>query len=102
MKKFNVSVTVTYDGSVEVDASSKDEAMDKAWRMVKRKEIDPIQEFDPYTEIAYAEEIPNDSDFVTCPHCEHVVSYSGLIGETTDDCPRCGKTILEKVKDEQI
>jgi hypothetical protein len=59
MKKFNVCVSVTYDGYVEVDASSKDEAIDKAWRMVKRKEIDPIQEFDPYTEIAYAEEIQN-------------------------------------------
>lgn len=57
MKKFNVCVTVTYDGYVEVDASSYDEAIDKAWRMVKRKEINPIQEFDPYTEIAYAEEV---------------------------------------------
>jgi hypothetical protein len=41
----------------------------------------------------------DDSDFVTCPQCEHVVSYSGLIGETTDDCPCCGKPVLEKVKD---
>jgi uncharacterized paraquat-inducible protein A len=55
-----------------------------------------------YVFIHPLDEVEDDSDFVTCPHCEHVVSYSGLIGETTDDCPCCGKPVLEKVKDEQI
>lgn len=33
-------------------------------------------------------------DFVSCPHCGHEVNYGGLIGEFTNDCPKCGKPVL--------
>ena len=59
MKKFSVCVSTTFDGYVEVDASSKEEAIDRAWEMLKKGEINPIQDFDPYTDIPYAEENEN-------------------------------------------
>jgi len=59
MAKFSVLVSTTFDGYVEVDASSKDEAIDKAWEMVKKREITPVVDFDPFTDIPYAEEIEN-------------------------------------------
>jgi len=30
------------------------------------------------------------SDYVTCPHCGEKTHLGGLIGEQTNDCPRCG------------
>jgi DNA-directed RNA polymerase subunit RPC12/RpoP len=33
-------------------------------------------------------------DYVKCPHCGEVSHIGGLIGEHTNDCPRCGKQIL--------
>lgn len=36
-----------------------------------------------------------DDDHVKCPHCGAVSHIGGLIGPTTDDCPRCGKTALK-------
>lgn len=36
-----------------------------------------------------------DDDHVTCPHCQEVTHIGGLIGEHTNDCPRCGKPVLQ-------
>ena len=36
------------------------------------------------------------NDFVTCPHCGEISNIGGLVGQTTDDCPKCGKSVLEK------
>jgi len=36
------------------------------------------------------------SDYVTCPHCGEVTHLGGLIGSTTDDCPKCGETVLNQ------
>lgn len=59
MKKlFNVSITTTYDGHVEVEASSEEEAMELAMEMVGKGEID-THEFDSETDAHYAEEIEN-------------------------------------------
>lgn len=33
-------------------------------------------------------------DEVQCPHCDYVCDIGGLIGETTDDCPKCGGRVL--------
>lgn len=33
-------------------------------------------------------------DDVICPHCEHKDTLCGLVGENTNDCPRCGKPVL--------
>lgn len=34
-------------------------------------------------------------DNVTCPHCGEVSHIGGLIGPHTNDCPKCGKTVLK-------
>ena len=34
------------------------------------------------------------ADYVRCPKCHEMQHIGGLIGETTDDCPRCGSRIL--------
>jgi hypothetical protein len=60
MKKFSVLVSTTFDGYVEVDASSSDEAIKEAWKMVWNGEINPVHDFDPFTEILFAEEIENE------------------------------------------
>jgi hypothetical protein len=59
MKKFSVLVSTTFDGYVEVDASSSDEAIVKVWEMLRIKEINPIKDFDPYNDVVFAEEIQN-------------------------------------------
>jgi len=40
----------------------------------------------------FFEEISEDD--VICPHCGFITNIGGLIGETTDDCPKCGGRIL--------
>ena len=59
MKKFNVCVSTTFDGYVEVDASSHEEAMDKVRDMVWNQEVNPVRDFDPFTEVMFAEEVEN-------------------------------------------
>ena len=34
------------------------------------------------------------SDNLICPYCGEVSHIGGLIGPHTNDCPKCGKTIL--------
>ena len=59
MKKFSVCVSTTFDGYVEVDASSHDEAIEKAREMVWNGAINPVADFDPYTEVLFADEVEN-------------------------------------------
>ena len=35
------------------------------------------------------------TDTVVCPHCHLVSNIGGLVGKSTDDCPKCGYTILK-------
>lgn len=37
----------------------------------------------------------NDNE-VQCLHCGYVCDIGALIGETTDNCPQCGKEVLIK------
>jgi hypothetical protein len=62
MKKFSVLVSTTYDGYVEVDASSHDEAIELARTMVWNQEINPVRDFDPFTEILFADEVENEKN----------------------------------------
>ena len=59
MPKFNVLVTTTFDGYVEIDASSREEAMSMAREMVWSGEINCVDQFEPFTEVMFAEEIEN-------------------------------------------
>jgi hypothetical protein len=59
MAKFSVCVSTTFDGYVEVDASSQEEAIEEVWKMISLGEVSPVADFEPFTEIAYAEEIEN-------------------------------------------
>ena len=34
------------------------------------------------------------TDFVNCLNCGEMSNISGLVGQTTDDCPKCGKPVL--------
>ena len=36
------------------------------------------------------------TDLITCPHCHEVTEIGRLIGEHTNDCPRCGRPALTK------
>jgi hypothetical protein len=56
MKKFSVLITTSFDGYVDIEASTTKEAIDKAWAMVESGEINAL-DFEPFTEIHYAEEI---------------------------------------------
>ena len=60
MAKFSVCVSTTFDGYVEVDASSKDAAIEEVWEMIRKGHLNCVTEFDPYTEIPYAEEVKNE------------------------------------------
>lgn len=56
MKKFSVLVTTTFDGYVEIDADTAEEAKAKAMDMVAKGEIITL-DFEPFTEVPFAEEI---------------------------------------------
>ena len=57
-KKFNVCITTTFDGCVEIEAETPDEAMKIANQMLWNDEINTLEfEFD--TQIHYAEEVAN-------------------------------------------
>lgn len=46
-------------------------------------------------DIAASMERPElNDDYETCQHCGEVSHLSGLIGEDTNNCPRCGFPIL--------
>jgi hypothetical protein len=34
------------------------------------------------------------SDYLTCKNCEEITHIGGLVGEKTNDCPKCGKQVL--------
>jgi hypothetical protein len=59
MAKFSVCVSTTFDGYVEVDASSQEEAMKEVREMLDLGIVSPVADFDPYTEVMFAEEIEN-------------------------------------------
>ena len=58
MKKFSVLITTSFDGYVDIEAGTAEEAIDKAWAMVESGEINAL-DFEPFTEIYFAEEIKN-------------------------------------------
>jgi uncharacterized paraquat-inducible protein A len=35
------------------------------------------------------------TDTVICPHCHLVSSICSLVGKSTNDCPKCGYSILK-------
>ena len=35
------------------------------------------------------------TDTVICSHCHLVSNINSLVGESTNDCPKCGYTILQ-------
>ena len=37
------------------------------------------------------------TDIIECPHCGEASHIGGLIGPTTDDCPKCGRRALYNV-----
>jgi hypothetical protein len=56
MKKFSVLVTTTFDGYVDVEANTKEEAIEQVWQMIRLGEINTL-DFEPYTDIPYADEV---------------------------------------------
>jgi len=38
------------------------------------------------------------TDTVICAHCHTVLHIGSLVGESTDDCPKCGYTILKSME----
>jgi hypothetical protein len=59
MKKFSVCVGTTFDGYVEIEASSQEEAIELVREKLWNREINPVEEFDPWTEVHFAEEVEN-------------------------------------------
>ena len=37
------------------------------------------------------------TDTVICPHCHLVSNIGGLVGESNNDCQKCGYTILQSI-----
>jgi hypothetical protein len=56
MKKFSVLITTSFDGYVDIEAGTAEEAMEKAREMVENGEFNAL-DFEPFTEIPFAEEI---------------------------------------------
>jgi NADPH:quinone reductase-like Zn-dependent oxidoreductase len=57
MKKYSVLVTTTFDGYVEIEASTAEEAIEEVWKMISLGEVTPVADFEPFTEVPFAEEI---------------------------------------------
>lgn len=89
MAKFIVKASYITYLSAEIEADSLEEAQDIA-RDMDGASFDQTDAGD--WNIDDVEEV--EGDYVTCPHCGEVSHIGGLIGPTTDDCPRCGGRIL--------
>jgi len=61
MKKFSVLITTSFDGYVEIDAHTAEDARAKAMEMVENGEFNAL-DFEPFTEIPFAEEIKERGD----------------------------------------
>lgn len=61
MKKFSVLITTTFDGYVDIEAHTAEEARAKAMEMVESGEFNAL-DFEPFTEIPFAEEITERGD----------------------------------------
>lgn len=58
MKKFLVNYTETYTGQIEVEAKSKDEAMNKVRDKIDCDELDPTKNYDGHdVTVDFAEEV---------------------------------------------
>lgn len=56
MKKYMVGITTTFDGSIEIDAETVEEAIKIARELVSKGEINTL-EFEFETDVHYAEEV---------------------------------------------
>ena len=56
MTKYMVGITTTFDGQVEVEADSVEEAIKIAEQMVEDGEFNAL-DFEPDTQVHYAEEV---------------------------------------------
>lgn len=56
MKKYMVGITTTFDGYVEVDAETVEDALKLAREMVSNGEVNTL-EFEFETDVHYAEEV---------------------------------------------
>jgi hypothetical protein len=56
MKKFSVLITTSFDGYVDIEASTAEEAIEMAREMVENGEFNAL-DFEPFTEIPFAEEV---------------------------------------------
>lgn len=56
MKTYTVGITTTFDGSVEIEADSVEDAIEKARELLWHGQINTL-EFEPFTEVHYAEEV---------------------------------------------
>jgi hypothetical protein len=56
MTKYMVGITTTFDGMVEIEAETADQAMEIANNMLWEGEINTL-EFEPDTQVHYAEEV---------------------------------------------
>lgn len=57
MSKYQALVRLEFTDYVEVEAKNKEEAENKIWAMLSTDDIDPINDFEPNTEVCDVEKI---------------------------------------------
>jgi hypothetical protein len=90
MKTFNASFKYETYAHYQIEAQDKDEAQ-KLARERLEKNPDEYLHYGSWTDTDIHEE---GTDIVECPHCKEQTHIGGLIGEHTNDCPKCGKKAL--------
>lgn len=91
MKVFTFLQPVNY--YYKVEAENLDEAYKKLGEVHAADFYEESVGDWEHIEDSFFQEISDDD--VICPHCGYECDIGGLIGQHTNDCPKCGKTILE-------
>jgi DNA-directed RNA polymerase subunit RPC12/RpoP len=92
MKTYQVELKRVSYVNLTVEADSLQAAEDAAWLELQTGDFD-----DSYADWTLESIDEEQTDIVECSHCGEKTHIGGLIGEHTNNCPKCGEQVLFEV-----
>ena len=90
MKTYQVELKRVSYVNLTVEADSLEAAENAAWLELQTGDFD--EDTSEWTLESIDEE--QQTDTVYCIHCEETTHIGGLVGEHTNNCPKCGEQVL--------
>lgn len=92
MKTYQVELRRVSYVNLTVKADNPEAAETAAWLELQTGDYD---DYDADWSLSEIEE--EQTDIVKCRHCNELTHIGGLIGEHTNNCPKCGEQVLFEV-----